>query len=206
METEVFLVRHGETEWNKEKRFQGHRDVPLSERGEKQAEQLAHYFKHHSFDAVYASDLLRARQTAERVANELGLPVTCLTELRERYVGEWEGLTLEEIKSKYPDWEKVRLTGGMYGVEPMEQVQARFADKCIELAKKHLGERILIVAHGLCMNVAISFLTNGEYGYDKERLQNTSITHLVYHENDGWTVKAYNATPHLPGEDTNFRL
>lgn len=197
METEVYLVRHGETEWNTEKRIQGHRDVPLSKTGEKQAELLAQYLRQHSFQAVYASDLVRARRTAERIAGQWGLPVTCLSEFREQRVGEWEGMLLEEVKRKYPDWEKYRMHGGMFGIEPIEEVQARFVRKFNELVDKHRGKRILIVAHGLCLNLAISFLTEGEYGYGKGILQNTSITRLVSRENAGWTVKAYNVTPHL---------
>ena len=115
METHVYLVRHGETAWNRERRFQGHQDVPLSPAGLFQAERLAQRLKSETFDAVYSSDLKRAVQTAEIVARELALPVVTLKGLRERSMGEWEGLTQEEVAARFPDWPG-RIVEGKNGI------------------------------------------------------------------------------------------
>jgi broad specificity phosphatase PhoE len=141
--------------------------------------------------------LQRARQTAERIAKKHGLPVICDPAFRERCAGEWEGLTVEEVKEKYPDWEQASVNGGWYGIESTEQMRIRFLKKCDELVQKHLGGRILIVAHGMCINVAVAALTGGEYGYPKEKLHNTSITQFTYNPRQGWLLRKYNEVPHL---------
>jgi broad specificity phosphatase PhoE len=200
MQTHVYLVRHGVTEWNEEKRYQGHQNVPLSELGRQQAELVAAHLANESFAAIYSSDLERAHETARLIAAKHQLPVTCHPEFRERHGGDWEGFTVDEVKRMYPDWEMVRLTGGVYGVEPTEAVRERFVRKCEELVRKHRGERILIVAHGMCITAALGVLTQGEIDFGKTRLSNTAITHLTHHEQGGWKLHSFNQTPHLEGE------
>src|SRR5437764_266405 len=99
----MLLVRHGETDWNRERRYQGHADRPLNETGREQAEALAEELAGERIDVVYTSDLLRARETAEIVAARLGADVVALRELREIDVGEWEGLTWPEIEERFPE-------------------------------------------------------------------------------------------------------
>ncbi|SMP14623.1 alpha-ribazole phosphatase/probable phosphoglycerate mutase [Laceyella tengchongensis] len=200
METHVFLVRHGVTEWNQTKRYQGQQNVPLSELGRQQAERVASYLADQPFAAIYSSDLERAHETARCIAAKQGISVTCFSEFRERYGGEWEGRTVEEVLREYTDWETVRLTGGVYGVEPTIAVQERFVRKCEELVRKHRGERILIVAHGMCITAALGVLTQGEIDFGKTRLDNTAISHLTHHELDGWKLRSFNQTPHLEAE------
>ena len=100
---ELLLVRHGETDWNRDRRFQGHADPPLNETGRAQARALADELAGEVIDAVYTSDLARARETAEILAARLGAEVVPLRELREIDVGEWQGLTWTEIEERYPD-------------------------------------------------------------------------------------------------------
>jgi broad specificity phosphatase PhoE len=197
MITYVCFIRHGETVWNKEERFQGQMDIPLSEAGVEQAKCLADYLKDQSISVIYSSDLKRARQTAELIAAKRGLTVQATPELRERSAGEWEGLTLSEIKEKYPDWEKVRLVGGVYGIEPIEELKKRMLGKVEALVEKHQGEHIYIVAHGMCINAVLHVLTDGEYGTGKTRLHNTSMTQLSYENEAGWKLLKINETPHL---------
>lgn len=200
MVTDVYFVRHGVTEWNKERRLQGQQNVPLSELGRQQAERIAAYLAEETFAAIYSSDLQRAQETAQRIAAKHQLPVTCYPEFRERYCGEWEGCTVEEVSAKHPDWGVVRLTGGAYGVEPTEKVRERFVGKCEELVRKHRGERILIVAHGMCITAALGVLTQGQIDFGKTRLSNTAITHLTHHEQQGWKLNSFNQTPHLEAD------
>src|ERR1700741_2656837 len=101
--TELLLVRHGETDWNRERRFQGHADQPLNETGREQARAPATDLDGNGIDLIYTSDLARARETAEIVGAQLGLDVVAMRELREIDVGEWEGLTWQEIEERYPE-------------------------------------------------------------------------------------------------------
>ncbi len=197
METKILLIRHGETLWNREFRKQGQRDVPLSDLGREQAAKLAGYLKDETFSAIYASDLSRAKETAQLVAKPHRLPVTVFPEFRERNFGEWEGLMDEEVKRKYPDWKEVTLNGGKYGVETVKAMQKRFSEKCEELAREHFGGQIAIVAHGLCIHMFLHAVTGGEYGPQREKSKNTSMTRLIYHQNGRWTVESYNEVQHL---------
>jgi broad specificity phosphatase PhoE len=148
--TILFLSRHGETDWNAEGRFQGHADVPLNDRGRAQARGLAHRLEATRIDAIYSSDLARSRETAEIVADGRGLPVTALKELREVDVGEWSGLTREEIEARWPGrsqtW-KDEGHGWLEG-ETYEVMAARVVACLDRVAREHDGDRILYVGHG----------------------------------------------------------
>jgi broad specificity phosphatase PhoE len=197
MDTHLYFIRHGETVWNQEGRYQGHTDIGLSEAGRKQAGLLADYLESYSFSTIYSSDLARARQTAEQIASKHGLMVQTNVNLRERYGGEWEGLTMAEIEQKYLDWEQIRWSGGAYGMETTEKVKARMQQEIAEIIGKHPAEQVVIVGHGMSLNALFAVLTKGERGYGKTRLRNTSLTHFCYHPDEGWTCHQWNETPHL---------
>ncbi|MBA4492854.1 histidine phosphatase family protein [Paenactinomyces guangxiensis] len=197
MRTHLYFIRHGETVWNREGRVQGHSDIPLSETGLEQARRLAEYLQQQSVSVIYSSDLLRARQTAESIAAKHGVQVQVTSAFRERYGGEWEGLTGAELKEKYPDWETVRFTGGSYGIESTEELQQRIIRELEKIVDKHQGQHIYVVSHGMSINAALTFLTRGEHGTGIIRLHNTSITHLTYEQADGWKLHKINETPHL---------
>lgn len=197
LETHVYLVRHGETAWNRERRFQGHLDIPLNPAGLIQAEQLAQNLKSEVFDAVYSSDLRRAVQTAEIIAREHGLTVVALKELRERSMGEWEGLTQEEVAARFPDWSQ-RIVEGKNGIESLAALQDRMMNRLESLVLLHRGGRILAVSHGGSINAVLAKVSRGRYGSGVTRLQNTSLTHLVYdHGEECWRVEKVNITEHL---------
>jgi 2,3-bisphosphoglycerate-dependent phosphoglycerate mutase len=137
--TTILLARHGETDWNREGRFQGHADPPLNEAGRKQAERLAEALEDERPDAVYASDLRRAFETAEIVAERLGLPVGREKGLREIDVGSWQGLTREQIDRR--DWDG----------ETYEQHRERVVGALRQIGAKHPRGRVVVVAHGGCL-------------------------------------------------------
>jgi len=148
--TTILLARHGETDWNAVGRWQGHTDRALTERGRRQAAELAERLAAVSIDAVYSSDLLRATETAEPVAKRLGLPLHTLPELREVDVGTWAGLTRDEVAARFPDgfrrwseWE----TGWEDG-ETYDEMGERVVGAILRLAGEHEGGRILVVSHG----------------------------------------------------------
>jgi broad specificity phosphatase PhoE len=135
--TTLLLVRHGETDWNADGRLQGHTDRPLSEFGRRQARQLAGDLEDEEFEALYASDLARARETAEIVGERLGLPVVLDRDLREKDWGTWEGLTAVER-------DRVEFVG-----ESTEAHRERILRALWRISERHPGGgRVLVVTHG----------------------------------------------------------
>lgn len=199
MITPITLIRHGETAWNRELRIQGHQNVPLSDHGIEQADALGEYLKKRQEPAghLYSSDLLRAKQTAERIASRYQIQVRTSAHLRERYCGEWEGRMVEELKRIYPDFDDIRLHGGKYGVESVEQMKLRMQRFISEIIERHPGEPIWVVSHGMSIASLLTGVTQGKYQVGKPRLFNTSLTRLTYHSTKGWELHSLNEIPHL---------
>jgi broad specificity phosphatase PhoE len=146
----ILLARHGETDWNRDNRFQGQADPPLNESGRDQARALAERLAGDDVDAVYSSPLLRALETAEIVGGRLGLPVTTVEALREIDVGSWSGLTRTEVEARFPEgyarW--LALEHGWEGGETYEELGARVVRALVGLAERHPDGRLLAVTHG----------------------------------------------------------
>ena len=135
--TTLLLVRHGETDWNAEGRLQGHTDRPLSDYGRRQAQQLAAEVEAEELEAIYSSDLARARETAEIVGERLELPVVLDPDLREKDWGTWEGLSAVER-------DRVEFVG-----ESTEAHQERMLRALRRISERHPGDgRVLVVTHG----------------------------------------------------------
>jgi alpha-ribazole phosphatase len=157
--TRLCLVRHGQTDWNIEGRYQGQSDVPLNENGRAQARALARQLQEHSFTAIYSSDLQRAKETAEIIAAVVKLPVISDRRLREINQGEWEGQQVDIIRSRYSNlWQqrsvdpaKVRPPGG----ETVEEVARRVYAVTEEIAAQHPTGSVLIVSHGISLAALI---------------------------------------------------
>lgn len=139
--TTILLARHGETDWNRQGRWQGWADPPLNAAGRAQARALASQLRQTAFDAVYSSDLQRARETAEIVAAPHGVPVVLDPGLREIDVGSWSGLTRAEIGERFPD-------GTRPDGETREQHAARVLAAVERIARDNRGRRVLLVTHG----------------------------------------------------------
>jgi broad specificity phosphatase PhoE len=148
--TTILLARHGESDWNRAKRWQGHADRPLTDAGRAQSRELAERLAETELEAVYSSDLQRARETAEIVAETQGLEVTALSDLREVDVGSWSGLTRAEAEQRFPDAYQRWVAGGegWDDGETYEQLSARILRAMQTIAAEHPGDRVLIVAHG----------------------------------------------------------
>jgi broad specificity phosphatase PhoE len=148
--TTVYLARHGESDWNVERRWQGHADRPLTERGRAQAEALAEKLAGVHLDAVYASDLRRAWETAQVVAAPRRLEVVRLPELREVDVGSWSGFTRDECADRFPDaflrWQEGG--SGWDDGESYEDMGVRIVGAVQRLAAEHPDGAILVVSHG----------------------------------------------------------
>ena len=151
--TELFLIRHGETTWNIRKLIQGSENPSLSELGIKQAEMLAERFASTPVDAIYASDLKRAAQTAEIIAEKKGLPVHFREGLRELCFGEWEGKPFSEVMNGHHSflefWSKNDCESSVRDAESMAQCLRRSVPVLEEIVAEHEDETVLVVAHGV---------------------------------------------------------
>jgi len=148
--TTILLARHGETDWNRENRYQGHADPPLNQTGRAQAAELAAALAAEPLAAIYSSPLRRALETAEILAVPHGLEPVTVDALREVDVGSWEGLTRAEIEQRFPEqfarW--LDYQAGWEDGESYEEMGRRVIAGLLELAAAHEGERILAVSHG----------------------------------------------------------
>ena len=151
--TTLLLARHGESDWNAQKRWQGHADRPLTRRGRDQATALAKRLDAFPLAAIYSSDLLRARETAAAVARRRGLEISCRDDLREVDVGSWSGRSRDELEAAAPEEVARWLDGdkGWEGGESYEQMADRVVAAVTEIAAAHPGEHILVVTHGGCV-------------------------------------------------------
>ena len=150
--TRICMVRHGETAWNAEGRVQGQLDIPLNDVGRAQARATAEVLGGEDFTAIYCSDLMRVRQTAEPSARKLALPVSYLPELRERHYGMFETLTYVEVREKFPEqYARFRDKDPDFdfqGGETLRGFNERSLKAVGDLIAKHQGEQILVFTHG----------------------------------------------------------
>ena len=150
--TQFIIVRHGETEWNLKLIRQGHLDSPLTERGLAQASALGERLTREKFTALYSSDLGRAFQTAQMIADSTGHNIITDVRLRERHLGIFQGLSGDEIRERFPEEYHCHRTGGptyvIPGGESVEQQVARNIAYLNEIAKKHVAETVVVVTHG----------------------------------------------------------
>ena len=163
--TRIVIVRHGETDWNRDRRVQGHADTPLNEAGRAQARALAAELD--DVDVIYASDLARARETAEILAR--GREVRLDPRLRERGFGTWEGLTSEEIEVRFPEAHARWAAGEGFGdetAEPYDIVRERVASFLEDVVRDHPDETVLVVAHGGSARVAYALASGLDYVRD----------------------------------------
>jgi broad specificity phosphatase PhoE len=165
--TTLLLARHGETDWNRELRIQGSSDIALNELGQRQAQQLAQELTDVDLDAIYASDLSRARETAAAVAASHGLAVHLDPRLRERSFGSWEGLTREDIAAFPP--------GSRHDGESDDEVRERMLEAVQAIADRHPGEQVLVVSHGGALNT----LWHHAVGERVERWANCAVYKLA---------------------------
>jgi len=153
---EITLVRHGQTDWNAARRYQGQADIPLNQVGIEQAKALALTIANEKYDAIYASDLSRAAQTAVILAETLHMPINTDRRLREICQGLWEGMSLDEVQEKYADDFKRGAEDPAFsrapGGESVAEVAARMRAAADEIAANHPGGRILLVSHGLAVS------------------------------------------------------
>jgi len=200
--TEIILVRHGQTEWNRIERFRGRVDIPLNNTGLEQAQAIATRLAKLSKPAmIYSSPLERCLKTAEPIGKATGAPVQALDGIIDIDYGDWQGLTPEEAEKQYPDVYRVWLSAPhkavIPGGETLDQVRARALAALEQAAQQHLGQTIILVSHKVVCKVlvcAVLGLDNSHFWYIEQ--DNAAIN--VFERNGlSYLVKSINDTCHL---------
>lgn len=202
--TLLYLIRHGETDWNTQGRTQGcGNDLPLNERGLKEAKALSLRFKNVPIDVLYSSDLKRAYQTASEISNVTGLCIHTTDRLREMNFGCFEGLTGEEIRLKYANiitaWTSKPRDAIIPDGETLVEVQKRMVSEVDEIINCHRGKNIIVVSHGMCLKVLLFSLLGFDISlYNEIRLDNTGVSIIEYKGGKPY-LKLLNDTCHIRG-------
>jgi len=197
----LLLVRHGQSTWNHERRIQGQLDPPLSDQGRRQAMQLGRRLAGRTFAGFYTSDLKRAAETAQLVGESLGIEPTPMAELREIFLGRWEGLRTEDLATGFPeawaswtedpDWDLVP------GGEGAAAFEARVGATLDELFKRHQQGDVLVVTHGGVIQIALHHVVGRPgRGIFPFRIQNASVS-VLERRNGRVVVSGVNDIGHL---------
>lgn len=197
----VILIRPGETDWNRQGRWQGWVSTPLSAHGVRQAEALANFVRNIGMSALYTSDLRRALQTADCLASRLGYAPVPDERLRERAIGAWQGLTVDEMREWYPDEygrlltdaENFRIPGG----ESRADVRARMRAAFDAIISRENGDTVGILSHTTAIKALLDDVLPN-YNPQELTLDNTSVT-TIRRVDGGWELVAADDTTHLEG-------
>lgn len=201
--TRLCLIRHGETNWNMDRRLQGHTDTPLNEHGKAQARLMARALQNTrlEFDALYSSDLQRAIDTAHAITEVLRTPATALSDLRERHFGALQGLTTTEAPVAKPEvWQahiRRDLEHDLEGGESIAVFASRVSRTLEQLRQNHAGQTILVVSHGGTLDMMYRLAS--KQALDSERIAsvpNASLNWLEHH-GQAWSVGEWADTRHL---------
>lgn len=208
MTTTILLIRHGQTDWNAEGRWQGHADVPLNELGRQQAQLLAGRLKAWPISAIYCSDLKRASETAAIIARELDLEPISDRQWRERDTGLFSGLTRAEIQEQYPEvWALLRQgVVDIPGAESSAALTRRAQGVLQALLERHNGETIAVVSHGGTLRAVIAEVLNIPV-VETMRLRvggNTGLSIVSIREEGHPILERLNDVAHLEYADSNY--
>ncbi|TSE20152.1 Glucosyl-3-phosphoglycerate phosphatase [Tepidimonas alkaliphilus] len=204
--TRLFAIRHGETAWNRESRIQGQLDIPLNETGRWQAQRVALALRHEALAAIYSSDLSRARATAEPLAQALGLAVQTHAGLRERCFGVFQGHTWTELEQTHPEvvlaWKNRIPDYAPPGGESLLQLRERVEATFTELAARHPGQAIAVVAHGGVLDILYRTATRIDLQAPRAwAMANAAIHRLLWTADSGFALLSWGDTRHLEEAD-----
>ncbi len=197
----LYIIRHGQTAWNKEEVFRGTKDIPLNEVGLREAEAVGSYLKDTPFDAIYTSPLSRATQTAEALGRAVSVEPVVEPNLIDLNFGSWQGVLHEEVKKNYPDlyrtWidtpEKARFPEG----ESLQEVLGRVDTLMETLLGKHMGQTIALVSHRVVCKVLICSLLGLGLDHFWQIQQSTACLNRFRYKNGNWICERLNSQCHL---------
>lgn len=199
--TSVYLIRHGETAWNKEEIFRGRTNIPLDETGLRQAELAGEYLKDVEIHAIYSSPLARARETAERIAQFFNLKVQPLAGITDMSFGKWEGRPLKEIqihdRELYRQWIEqphlLKLPGG----ESLDEVRVRAMAGLGEVIRLNSGKTLVLVSHRVVNKVIICGILGIDNSHFWQIGQDPTAINLIQYKNGKYILSFMNETCHL---------
>lgn len=199
--TRLMIIRHGQTLWNLERKYQGHSDIALSDKGIKQAEAVAARLATEKIDAVYASDLSRACKTAEYIADKHNLKVNVMPELREIKFGEWEGLTYDQISARWPGmlgklWttpDELEIPGG----ESFYQLKERAYAAIKKIVKEHPEQTVVVVAHGGTIGTILCAMLDIHLNHVWSIKQDNTAVNVIEYYDGRPTITLLNCVRHL---------
>jgi len=199
--TRILAIRHGQTAWNADGRIQGHTDIGLDDTGQWQAERLAEALQGEALHALYSSDLLRARQTAQLLQRFSTESLRLDTGLRERSFGRMEGLSFAEIEECWPQeaarWRQRDADFAPGGGETLKAFYARCVATAARLAAAHAGQTIVLVAHGGVLDMLYRAAAGLDLAAPRRwELGNASVNRLLYSP-EGFSIVAWNERMHL---------
>ncbi len=201
MPTRICLVRHGETDWNAEKRLQGQIDIDLNAVGESQAAAVRPGLVHHRFTAAYSSDLSRAWRTAQIATHGLGLAVSPAPTLRERHYGDYQGLTTDEAVHRHPEMHRQHAARSLhydYGSgESLADFAQRVMDSLAELAARHRGESILVFTHGGVLDVVYRAAVGRDLEAPRDFPIPNAALNWLEHRDGHWQLISWADRAHL---------
>lgn len=199
--TRLCIVRHGETAWNAEHRVQGQLDIPLNSIGLAQALAVSEVLGREKFDAIYSSDLSRARQTADPTVSLLAGKILQDRELRERHYGIFERLTYAEVKVRFPeDYARFDARDPEYAFRTGERLKD-FSDRSIavlsRIAKQHAGQQVLIFTHGGVLDMLYRHIKGLSLGAERDfGIPNAGLNRIEITP-EGWKIRAWADVAHL---------
>ena len=199
--TRICLIRHGETRWNAEGRIQGHTDIPLNETGRAQALAMAFNAAHHRFHAIYSSDLLRATETAQVLAQREDLEVKLLPQLRERHFGQFQGLTAAQGAERHPEAYAHYIARDLdYDFGTGESLRG-FAERVVDgidwLVRHHGGQTIAAVSHSGVLDVVYRRATGRPLDTPRDfKIPNCALNWFHF-DGQGWHLDAWGDRHHL---------
>jgi probable phosphoglycerate mutase len=199
--TRICIIRHGETDWNVEKRIQGHTDVPLNETGRTQALAMAFNAAHQRFAAIYSSDLVRAIETAQALAQREDQEVKLLPQLRERHFGLFQGITAEQGAALHPAaYAHYVARDPDYDFETGESLR-RFAERVADgidwLVRHHSGQTIAAVSHSGVLDVVYRRATGRPLSTPRVFVSPNSALNWFHFDGQGWLLEAGADRHHL---------
>lgn len=208
----IYLIRHGETDWNNEGKYQGRRNINLNEKGVNQAHKIGKKLKDYNIDHIYSSTLKRAHTTSEIINTYVNRNITTSEDLVEINVGKWEGMTWDKIKLEYEEfleqWMKDRVNVPMPKGESYGEVQMRAVKFLKDMVENCTYNNVVVVTHGallralICEVLSIDLNTGGNFEVD-----NCSLSHIVYNrEKDKFKVITLNDISHMGNDHDLERI
>lgn len=205
--TTIYFIRHGETDWNLQGRWQGHADIPLNDIGRRQAVLMAQRLQQEGiqFEAIYSSDLTRAFQTAWELGAQVRVPVQLLPPLREIDIGAWSGMTTPEIRERFPIETRLMEEGQDIprgGGETLAALMRRVVAAVETTTRRHPGKTLAMVTHGGCIRAALSHALDASGSWATlPHIGNTSLT-IIECNGDSWHAVRINDMAHLEATHT----